>query len=478
MRHLPIFWSVRGSACLVVGGGAVAQRKVHMLVRAGAAVTVIAPRATQVLHAWRRGGRIALFSRPFDTADVDGHVLVFAATGVSEVDAAVSRAARGAAVPVCAVDRPALSDFIMPSIVDRSPVIVAVSTGGAAPVLARQIRAAIEALLPADLGRLAEAAERMRNAVRARMPSLSERRRFWDGFFRNWRAGRLLARHAADEAVLDAAVSERAMTPGHVTIAGAGPGDPDLLTLKALQRLQDADVIVHDRLVEPRVLDYARRDAERIYVGKAPGRHSCDQAEICALLARYAGEGKRVVRLKGGDPFIFGRGGEELAHLRERGIDVEIVPGITAAAGCAAEAGIPLTDRGVSQSVTYLTGASGLTGTSGLTGASGGDVPDYDWEALARISGTLVFYMAVGTAEAISDRLIAGGISASTPVAVIENGTQETQRTLAGPIGRLGALIRDNDVRSPALLVIGEVVDRAAIEEIAPCVASPLAAAS
>ena len=438
MRHLPIFWSLRGSACLVVGGGAVAQRKVHMLVRAGAEVTVIAPRATQVLHAWRRGGRIALFSRPFDAA----------------------------AVPVCAVDRPALSDFIMPSIVDRSPVIVAVSTGGAAPVLARQIRAAIEALLPADLGRLAEAAERMRNAVRARMPSLGERRRFWDGFFRNWRAGRLLAHRAADEAVLDAAVSERAMTPGHVTIAGAGPGDPDLLTLKALQRLQDADVIVHDRLVEPRVLDYARRDAERIYVGKAPGRHSCDQAEICALLARYAGEGKRVVRLKGGDPFIFGRGGEELAYLRERGIGVEIVPGITAAAGCAAEAGIPLTDRGVSQSVTYL------------TGASGGGVPDYDWEALARISGTLVFYMAVGTAEAISDRLIAGGISASTPVAVIENGTQETQRTLAGPIGRLGALIRDNDVGSPALLVIGEVVDRAAIEEIAPRVAAPLAAAS
>ena len=472
MRHLPIFWSLRGSACLVVGGGAVAQRKVHMLVRAGAEVTVIAPRATQVLHAWRRGGRIALFSRPFDAADVDGHVLVFAATGVSEVDAEVSGAARGAAVPVCAVDRPALSDFIMPSIVDRSPVIVAVSTGGAAPVLARQIRAAIEALLPADLGRLAEAAERMRNVVRARMPSLGERRRFWDGFFRNWRAGRLLAHRAADEAVLDAAVSERAMTPGHVTIAGAGPGDPDLLTLKALQRLQDADVIVHDRLVEPRVLDYARRDAERIYVGKAPGRHSCDQAEICALLARYAGEGKRVVRLKGGDPFIFGRGGEELAYLRERGIGVEIVPGITAAAGCAAEAGIPLTDRGVSQSVTYL------TGTSGLTGASGGEVPDYDWEALARISGTLVFYMAVGTAEAISDRLIAGGISAATPVAVIENGTRETQRTLAGPIGRLGALIRDNDVGSPALLVIGEVVDRAAIEQIAPRVASPLAAAS
>ena len=390
MRYLPIFRNVSGRPCLVVGGGPVAQRKAEMLLRAGARVTVVAPHATAALRAWRKSGRIDLIAREFMPDDVSGGALVFAATGRADVDAAVSAAALRADVAVCVVDAPALSDFIMPSIVDRSPVIVAVSTGGAAPVLARQIRAAIEALLPADLGRLADAAERLRAAVRARIPSFSDRRRFWDGFFRNWRVGALIARGAAAGAQPDAALMDRAMAPGHVAIVGAGPGDPDLLTLKALQRLQDADVIIYDRLIGDRVLDYARRDAERIYVGKAPGRHSYGQAEICALLAHHALDGKRVVRLKGGDPFIFGRGGEERAWLLARGIAVEVVPGITAAAGCAAEAGIPLTHRGASQSVTYL------------TGASGGTVPDYDWDALARLSGTLVFYMGVGTAAAIA----------------------------------------------------------------------------
>jgi uroporphyrin-III C-methyltransferase/precorrin-2 dehydrogenase/sirohydrochlorin ferrochelatase len=365
------------------------------------------------------------------------------------------------------VDAPAISDFIMPSIVDRSPVIVAVSTGGAAPVLARQIRAAIEALLPADLGRLAEAAEALRAAVKARIPGFGERRRFWDGFFRNWRTGGLLTRDAAAGGPAGAALLDRTLAPGHVAIVGAGPGDPELLTLKALQRLQDADVIVHDRLVGPRVLDYARRDAETVYVGKAPGRHSYSQAAICALLAHHAQAGKRVVRLKGGDPFIFGRGGEERAYLLARGIAVEVVPGITAALGCAAEAGIPLTHRGAAQSVTYL------------TGASGGAVPDYDWQALARLAGTLVFYMGVGTAEAIAARLIEGGLAADTPVAVIENGTLAAQRTITGRLGGLGPMVRENTVGSPALLVVGAVVSHAAMAaDIAPRLDAALAGAS
>ncbi len=463
MRYLPIFRNVSGRACLVVGGGPVAQRKAHMLLRTGAVVTVVAPEATDVLQAWQRGGRITLRERAFEPADVTGMALVFSATGLADIDAAVSVAAKSANVPVCVVDGPALSDFIMPSIVDRSPVIVAVSTGGAAPVLARQIRAAIEALLPADLGRLAEAAERLRRAVRTRFPALSDRRRFWDGFFRNWRAGSLIARGAEG----DAPVAERAMMPGQVAIVGAGPGDPDLLTLKALQRLQDADVIVYDRLIGDRVLDYARRDAECIYVGKAPGRHSYSQDEICALLAHHAVEGRRVVRLKGGDPFIFGRGGEEQAYLRAREIDVEVVPGITAAAGCAATAGIPLTHRGAAQSVTYL------------TGASGGAVPDYDWDALARLSGTLVFYMGVSTADAIARKLFVAGLPAVTPIAVIENGTRDDQRTIVGCLGNLGAMLRESDVHSPALLVIGEVVGQVAtLADLAPCLAPPLAAAS
>ncbi|MDA1325038.1 MAG: siroheme synthase CysG, partial [Proteobacteria bacterium] len=325
---------------------------------------------------------------------------------------------------------------------------------GAAPVLARQIRATVEALLPASLGQLATAADRLRAQVRDRIPAIDARRRFWTGFFRNWRSDSLLARKGAPSAI-DAAAIDRFLTApaqaGRVAIVGAGPGDPDLLTLKALQFLQDADVIVHDRLVGPGVLDYARRDAETIYVGKAPGKHSHSQDEINVLLAHHAGLGKQVVRLKGGDPFIFGRGGEERAYLAERGIEVTIVPGITAAAGCAAAAGIPLTHRGTAQSVTYL------------TGAAAGDFPDYDWPALARTGGTLVIYMGVGTAKIIATRLIENGLAAATPVAVIENGTLPTQRTVTGTLGGLGALVRREGIQSPALLLIGEVVAQADI---------------
>ncbi len=276
----------------------------------------------------------------------------------------------------------------------------------------------------------------------------------WTGFFRNWRSDGLLAKKGVPSAIDSGAIDRFLTQPapsGRVAIVGAGPGDPDLLTLKALQRLQDADVIIYDRLVGPGVLDYARRDADTIYVGKAPGKHSHSQDEINALLAYHAGLGKQVVRLKGGDPFIFGRGGEERAYLVERGIEVKIVPGITAAAGCAAEAGIPLTHRGTAQSVTYL------------TGTSAGDVPDYDWPALARTGGTLVIYMGVGTAKIIATRLMDNGLAAATPVAVIENGTLPTQRTVTGTLGELGTLVRSQGVRSPALLLIGDVVDQAEI---------------
>jgi len=454
MRYLPLFKNVRGRPCLVVGGGQVAQRKIRMLLRAKAAVTVVAPDATGDIRGWHKTGRIVWMERGFDPDDVKDRLLVFSATGDTAVDKAVSSAARAAGVPVGVVDSPALSDFITPAIVDRSPLVVAVSSGGAAPVLARQIRATVEALLPANLGQLANAADRLRAEVRDRIPAIDARRRFWTGFFRNWRSDGLLARKGAPSAIDSSAIDRFLTGPaqaGRVAIVGAGPGDPDLLTLKALQFLQDADVIIHDRLVGPGVLDYARRDAETIYVGKAPGKHSHSQDEINALLAYHAGLGKQVVRLKGGDPFIFGRGGEERAYLVERGIEVTIVPGITAAAGCAAEAGIPLTHRGAAQSVTYL------------TGASAGDVPDYDWPALARTGGTLVIYMGVGTADTFAARLIDNGLAAATPVAVIENGTLPNQRTVTGTLGKLGALVRSHDVRSPALLLIGEVVAQADI---------------
>jgi uroporphyrin-III C-methyltransferase/precorrin-2 dehydrogenase/sirohydrochlorin ferrochelatase len=449
MHYLPLFKNVDGRACLVVGGGPVAQRKIQMLLRAKAAVTVVAPDATEEIRGWNETGRVVWTERRFHPKDIAGRVLVFSATGNATVDKAVSSAARAAGVPVGVVDAPDLSDFITPAIVDRSPLVVAISSGGAAPVLARQIRATMEALLPASLGQLATAADRLRAQVRDRIPAIDARRRFWTGFFRNWRSDSLLARKGAPFAIDAGAIDRFLAAPaqaGRVAIVGAGPGDPDLLTLKALQFLQGADVIIYDRLVGPGVLDYARRDAETIYVGKAPGKHSHSQDEINALLAHHAGLGKQVVRLKGGDPFIFGRGGEERAYLVERGIEVTMVPGITAAAGCAAAAGIPLTHRGTAQSVTYL------------TGASAGDFPDYDWPALARTGGTLVFYMGVGTAKIIATRLIENGLAAATPVAVIENGTLPTQRTVTGTLGELGALVRSQEIQSPALLLIGDVV--------------------
>jgi uroporphyrin-III C-methyltransferase/precorrin-2 dehydrogenase/sirohydrochlorin ferrochelatase len=410
MQYLPLFKNVRQRPCVVVGGGPVAERKIRMLLRAKAAVTVVAPNTTADIHLWSESGRVVWTKRHFQPTDALGGTLVISATGDAAVDTAVSEAARAAGVLVGVVDAPDLSDFITPAIVDRSPVVIAVSSAGAAPVLARQIRATLEALLPANLGRLAEAANRLRTEVRHRIPSIDLRRRFWTGFFRNWRSDSLLARKGAPSAIDSSTIDRFLSTPvpaGQVAIVGAGPGDPDLLTLKALQFLQDADVIIYDRLVGPEVLDYARRDAETIYVGKAPGRHSHSQDEINALLAQHAGLGRRVVRLKGGDPFIFGRGGEERAYLIERGIDVIVVPGITAAAGCAATAGIPLTHRGAAQSVTYL------------TGASAGDVPDYDWSALARTGGTLAIYMGVGTASIIAARLIENGLTTATPIAVI-----------------------------------------------------------
>jgi uroporphyrin-III C-methyltransferase/precorrin-2 dehydrogenase/sirohydrochlorin ferrochelatase len=447
MRYLPLFRDINGRDCLVVGGGAIAFRKIRLLRRAGGRVTVIAPSLTDKLMAFGETDKIDFILRPFEADDVAGRVLVVAATGDRAVNAAVSAAARNIGVPVNVVDDAALSDVVMPAIVDRNPLIVAISSGGAAPVLARNIRAAIEAMLPANLGQLAETARALRDNVRQRITDPVKRLRFWERYFLGWRGG---SRGSAGNA--GSAIEEfgRSANDGQVAIVGAGPGDPDLLTLKALHRLQDADVIIHDRLVGPAILDYARRDADLIDVGKTPGRHSHSQDEINALLAHHAGQGKRVVRLKGGDPFIFGRGGEEQAYLKARGFRVEIVPGITAALGCASAGGIPLTHRGTAQAVTLL------------TGTAGGNLPDLDWKAIAATRATLAVYMGVGTAGALRDNLIAAGADPATPVAIIENGTLESERITTGRLDELAALVESNAVRAPALLIIGEVVAVAA----------------
>ncbi|MGE0255149.1 MAG: siroheme synthase CysG [Alphaproteobacteria bacterium] len=446
MDRFPIFLDLSGRPALVVGGGAAALSKARLLAGAGAQVTVVAPQPDADLAAL---ARVVLTRRAFRADDVAGKAIVVGASGDDAVDRAVSDAARAAGIPVNVVDRPDISTFIVPAIVDRSPLVVAISTGGAAPVLARTVRSWLEARLPARLGRLAAFADSFRGAVRATIPQPLARRRLWERVI----AGPIGARVMAGD---EAGARERMLAlvngpaagvdaDGFVSLVGAGPGDPELLTLRALRALEAADVVVHDRLVGDEVLALARREARRIDVGKAPGRHTLAQDAIGALLVRLARDGHRVVRLKGGDPFVFGRGGEEAEVLSAAGIAYEIVPGITAAVGCAAAAGIPLTHRDHASAVTLVTG-------QGRDGA----LPDHDWVALARGRQTLVVYMGVATAGLVARRLLGHGMRAATPVAVIENGTRPEQRVLAGTLADLPALAA-GAAANPAIVVIGDV---------------------
>jgi uroporphyrin-III C-methyltransferase/precorrin-2 dehydrogenase/sirohydrochlorin ferrochelatase len=353
MQHLPVFLDMKGREALVVGGGEAAARKVRLLVQAGAMIVVVAPKCGESLRVMAKRGEVRLVVRSFTSEDVGRQAVVIAATGLFRVDARVSKAAKAAGLPVNVVDAPELSSFIMPAIIDRDPITVAVSTAGTAPVLARAVRAKIEALLPTGIGRLARFADGFRRAVRANFPDADARRRFWERFFDGPVAASVLSgdERWARERML-ALVNRRASAEqpsGVVHIVGAGSGDPDLLTLRAFRLLQEADVIVHDQLVAREILDYARRDAVRIDVGKAKGAHTLTQHQINELLLREARSGRRVVRLKGGDPFVFGRGGEEREFLTRHRIRSEVIAGVTAAKGCAAAAGIPLTHRNHAQ---------------------------------------------------------------------------------------------------------------------------------
>ncbi len=450
MDYLPLFADLKGRPCLLVGGGEVAARKAALLERAGARLTVVAPDLCPALAARVAEGAIEHRPRPFREADLEGTILVVAATDDADVNAEVSRAARARGVWVNVVDDPAASTFVMPAIVDRSPILVAVSSGGRAPVLARLLRARLEAWIPAGYGRLARLAGRFRRAVQERLPTLAQRRRFWEDVFEGPIAEQVLAG--------DEAGAERAMTTllenaageppvqGEVYLVGAGPGDPDLLTFRALRLMQKADVVLYDRLVAPPILDRVRRDAERIYVGKRRAHHTLRQEEINDLLIRLAREGKRVLRLKGGDPFLFGRGGEEIERLMAAGIPFQVVPGITAASGCAAYAGIPLTHRDHAQSVAFVTGHT-----------QDGDV-DLDWPALARPQQTVVFYMGLTNADTIARQLIAHGRTPETPVAVVSQGTTPQQRVHTTTLAGLPDLVQRHDIRPPTLIIVGEVV--------------------
>ena len=429
MQHFPIFLDLRHRRVLVVGGGEVATRKAEPLRRCGADVRVT-PR--------------------FNAADLSGCVLAVGADAPEADLQALSLAARSAGIPVNVVDRPELCSFIMPALVERDPITVAVSSSGTAPVLARLVRAQIEALLPPALGRLATLADQFKDALRSRIPNIAHRRRVLERLLDGRTADLVFAGREDAAAALFAAAIDSADAdvppPGIVYLVGAGPGARDLLTLRAQRLLGEADVIVHDRLVSSDVLDMARRDAERIHVGKRRAEHCLPQAEINALLVRLGQEGRRVVRLKGGDPFIFGRGGEEMQALAAAGIAVEVVPGITAACGVSCYAGIPLTHRDHAQSCVFVTGHL-QDGTTGL-----------DWAALARPRQTVVIYMGLGALGEICTQLVAHGMGADMPAAVVEKGTTLDQRVVTGTLRDLAARVATSGLASPCLIIVGEVV--------------------
>ena len=448
MEFLPILLDVRQQPCLVVGGGDVAARKAALLVRAGARVTVLAPALCAAFDTDLAAARIVHRAASSQDENLSGYAVMIAATNDVAVNRAVAAAARARHIPVNVVDQPALCSFILPSIIERPPLIVAVSSGGASPVLARLLRARLESLIPAGYGRLAALAGAFRDRVKARFKP-PERRRFWERVLQGPIAELVLsgrddeARAALEEALDD---TRLALGGGEVSLVGAGPGDPDLLTFRALRLMQQADVVVYDRLVSQPVLDLVRLEAERIYAGKERAKHALPQEDINHLLVRLAREGKRVVRLKGGDPFIFGRGGEEIDTLAAEGIPFQVVPGITAAAGCASYAGIPLTHRDFAQSVVFVTGH--------LKNGS----MDLNWAALAQPHQTIVFYMGLIGVDVLCRELVAHGLPAATPAALVQAGTTPRQRVLTGDLASLPGLVRDSGVRAPTLIIIGEVV--------------------
>ncbi|ELY4597536.1 uroporphyrinogen-III C-methyltransferase [Cronobacter malonaticus] len=445
MDHLPIFCQLRHRACLLVGGGDVAERKARLLLEAGAALTVNALAFAPQFEAWAEQGMLRLVQGEFNASLLDDCWLAIAATDDDAVNNQVSEAAEARRIFCNVVDAPKQASFIMPSIIDRSPLMVAVSSGGTSPVLARLLREKLEALLPQHLGKVAGYAGQLRRRVKQTFTAMSERRRFWEKFFVNDRLAQSLANddEQAVNRITETLLSEPLDDRGEVVLVGAGPGDPGLLTLKGLQQIQQADIVVYDRLVSDEIMNLVRRDADRVFVGKRAGYHCVPQEEINQILLREAQRGKRVVRLKGGDPFIFGRGGEELETLCDAGIPFSVVPGITAASGCSAYAGLPLTHRDYAQSVRLITGHL----------KNGGE---FDWHNLAAEKQTLVFYMGLNQAAAIQEKLIEYGMDPQMPVALVENGTSVKQRVVAGVLSELGALAQR--VESPSLIIVGRVV--------------------
>jgi uroporphyrin-III C-methyltransferase/precorrin-2 dehydrogenase/sirohydrochlorin ferrochelatase len=448
--YFAAFLDLKGKPGVVVGGGPVAALKAETLLRSGVRVTVVAPELCPRLAELTMLGAVRHEPRRFQAGDLVGAEIAIAATDDVAVNEAVAVAARALRTPVNVADDPARSSFIMPSVLDRPPVQIAISTAGASPVIARKLRMLIEMAVPHAFGRLAALAARFRAASKRRFPEAEARRRYWEEVMDGPVADLVFsgADAAAEKRLEESLAGDAATAPvtGFVSLVGAGPGNPELLTLRALRVMQRANVVLYDHLVAPALVDLARRDAERIYVGKEKDRHALGQDEINALMVRLAREGKRVVRLKGGDPFIFGRGGEEIEALAAQGIGFEVVPGVTAAAGAASYAGIPLTHRDYAQSCVFATGHL-KDGSAQL-----------DWKALARPHQTVAIYMGVGGLAQICEGLVEHGLAPGLPAALVEKATWPEQRVIEGTLATLPALAEQAAVKPPALLIAGEVV--------------------
>ena len=449
MQALPIFMNINQRLCVVIGAGEVAARKVTMLLRAQASVTVYAPEICPTLADLVEAGRIRYEQARFADQQLSGACLVIAATNDLQVNTAVSLAAKANNIPVNVVDAPALCTFTMASIVERSPIVIAISSEGNAPVLARYLRSKIETMLPAGYGRIAAIAGEFRDKVKSKHATSQARRIFWEGVLQGPIVERILAgQEAAARIGLDQLLADDTASQQHgeVYLVGGGPGDPDLLTFRALRLMQQCDVCVYDKLVSPEVLDLVRRDAELIYVGKSRDQHTLPQEEINQLLASLALAGKRVLRLKGGDPFIFGRGGEEIETLMQQGVPFQVVPGITAANGVSSYAGIPLTHRDYAQACLFI------------TGHLKNGVLDLDWAAMARPQQTVVIYMGLVGLEQICQQLIAHGVAPDMPAAVIQQGTTQHQRVVSANLSDLASQVAAAKMKAPCLTIIGQVV--------------------
>lgn len=448
MEIFPISLKLQQQLCLIVGGGHIAYRKAVLLVKAGAILHVIAPEIEADLLALLEQTQGQYFAEAFQTPlNLRDYRLVIAATNDRAVNQQVFEVCEAEKVLVNSVDDPPHCRFMVPAIIDRSPLILSVASNGTSPVLSRQIRTQLETLIPHGMGKLAEFSGKWRAKVKEKIANPDERRIFWEDLYASPLKEQVFnGNEDAADLLIAQALQEWKTPQGEVYLVGAGPGDPELLTLKALRLMQQADVVIYDRLVSQPIMDLCRRDAEKIYVGKARSNHAVPQEGINALLVKYASQGKRVCRLKGGDPFIFGRGGEEIQELFDAGITFQVVPGITAASGCSAYAGIPLTHRDYAQSVRFLTGH--------LKEGS----PELPWNELVYENQTLVLYMGLVGLENTCQQLIAHGQRPNMPVALISKGTTPEQKVVIGTLADIASKVSEHHIQAPTLTIIGEVV--------------------